>query len=312
VPGAAFAVAHGQMKEKELEEAMLQFIHKEIDVLVCTTIIESGLDIPSANTIIINDADRFGLSQIYQLRGRVGRSKENAYAYLLVSSGSHLTRDAEKRLKALMDFTHLGAGLHLAMHDLKIRGGGNILGFSQTGHISAIGYELYLKMIEQAIAELKGDVWREEINPELHVELPAFLPDTYIADTDIRLNLYRRLSGQRDEEGFDRLVEEIQDRFGPPPQEVDNLLLIMSARLLLGHCRIRRLDVRGRKATLTFAEDTAVTPEQLLDRVNRKPHQFRFLTENKLVVSLTSSDPAKALEEIKEITRALIPQPQEF
>ena len=182
------------MKERDLEETMIRFIQKEIDVLVCTTIIESGLDIPSANTIILHEVDRFGLSQIYQLRGRVGRSKENAYAYLLLSSGSKITRQAEKRLKALMDFSHLGAGIHLAMHDLKIRGGGNILGFTQSGHISAIGYELYLKMIEQSISELKGEEWHEEINPEINVDIPAYLPENYVSDIDVRLNLYRRLS----------------------------------------------------------------------------------------------------------------------
>ncbi len=148
VPRARFGMAHGQMKARELEETMMRFLRKEVNVLVCTAIIESGLDIPSANTIIINNPDRFELVQIYQLRDRVGRAKEKAYAYLLIGKGSVLTKDAEKRLEALMDFTHPGAGLYLAMHDLKIRGGGNILGFSQSGHISAVGYELYRKLIE--------------------------------------------------------------------------------------------------------------------------------------------------------------------
>jgi transcription-repair coupling factor (superfamily II helicase) len=178
VPEANFEVAHGQMKPRELEDTMMRFLDREIDVLVCTTIIESGLDIPSANTIIINEADRLGLAQIYQLRGRVGRAREKAYAYLLISRDSALTRDAEKRLKALMDFSNLGAGLHLAMHDLKIRGGGNILGFSQSGHISAVGYELYLKLIERTVAELKGEQWQEEVNPEININIPAFLPGT--------------------------------------------------------------------------------------------------------------------------------------
>ncbi|UCF55959.1 MAG: transcription-repair coupling factor, partial [Deltaproteobacteria bacterium] len=209
VPQARFAIAHGQMKERNLEETMIRFLRKEIDVLVCTTIIESGLDIPSTNTIIINDTDRFGLSQIYQLRGRVGRSKENAYAYLLLSDGSTLTREAEKRLKALMDFSHLGAGIHLALHDLKIRGGGNILGFSQSGHISAIGYELYMKLIEQTVAELKGEEWHEETNPEINVDIPAYLPEDYVSDIDVRLNLYRRLSSLREPSELEAMIEEI-------------------------------------------------------------------------------------------------------
>jgi transcription-repair coupling factor (superfamily II helicase) len=200
VPHARLAVAHGQMRERDLEETMIRFLRKEIDVLVCTTIIEAGLDIPSVNTIFINEVDRFGLAQIYQLRGRVGRSDENAYAHLLLSKEATLTRDAEKRLRALMDFSHLGAGIQLAMHDLKIRGGGNILGFSQSGHISAIGYELYVRMIEQAISELKGEEWHEEVNPEINVNMPAYLPSRYVADADVRLNFYRRLSGLREDE----------------------------------------------------------------------------------------------------------------
>jgi transcription-repair coupling factor (superfamily II helicase) len=204
VPHARFAVAHGQMKERDLEETMIRFLNHEVDVLVCTTIIESGLDIPSVNTIIINEVDRLGLAQIYQLRGRVGRSDEDAYAYLLLSPDAELTRDAEKRLKALMDFTHLGAGIQLAMHDLKIRGGGNILGFAQSGHVSAIGYELYVKLIEQSVAELKGEEWHEEINPEINVNIPAHLPTSYIRDTDLRLNLYRRLSTLKEDSDLSR------------------------------------------------------------------------------------------------------------
>ena len=230
---ANFEVAHGQMKPRELENTMMRFLNREIDVLVCTTIIESGLDIPSANTIIINEADRLGLAQIYQLRGRVGRAREKAYAYLLISRDSSLTRDAEKRLKALMDFSNLGAGLHLAMHDLKIRGGGNILGFSQSGHISAVGYELYLKLIERTVTELKGEQWQDEVNPEININIPAFLPGDYILDTDVRLNLYRRLSALIENSELEEMIQEIHDRFGNPPPEVKNLLALMSIRLRL-------------------------------------------------------------------------------
>ncbi|MBW2285772.1 MAG: transcription-repair coupling factor, partial [Deltaproteobacteria bacterium] len=245
VPRARLAIAHGQMREKDLEDTMMRFLGKEIDVLVCTTIIESGLDIPSANTIFINEADRFGLAQIYQLRGRVGRSEEDAYAYLLLSRGANLSREAEKRLRALMDFSHLGAGMHLAMHDLKIRGGGNILGFSQSGHISAIGYELYVKLIEQSIAELKGEEWQEDINPEINVNLSAYLPAHYISDVDVRLNLYRRLSSLREESELGSITEELHDRFGTPPPEVSNLLKVVSIRLLLKRVRVSRLDITG-------------------------------------------------------------------
>jgi transcription-repair coupling factor (superfamily II helicase) len=301
LPRARFAVAHGQMKERDLEETMIRFVEKEVDVLVCSTIIESGLDIPSVNTIIINEVDRLGLAQIYQLRGRVGRSDESAYAYLLLSPEAELTRDAEKRLKALMDFTHLGAGIQLAMHDLKIRGGGNILGFSQAGHISAIGYELYLKLIEQSVAELKGEEWHEEINPEINVNIPAHLPTRYIKDTDIRLNLYRRLSSLREERELAGMAEEMKDRFGSPPQEVENLLKVMSLRLLLKRLRIVRLDVTPEGLTLTFSPDTSVKPERLVSLVKRDPPKYRFLSERKLKVRLSARPALEALQDARVI-----------
>jgi transcription-repair coupling factor (superfamily II helicase) len=301
VPHARFAVAHGQMKERDLEETMIRFLKQEIDVLVCTTIIESGLDIPSVNTIIINEVDRLGLAQIYQLRGRVGRSDEDAYAYLLLSPGAALSRDAEKRLKALMDFTHLGAGIQLAMHDLKIRGGGNILGFAQSGHVSAIGYELYVKLIEQSVAELKGEEWREEINPEINVNIPAHLPTSYIRDTDLRLNLYRRLSTLKEDPDLAGMNEEMRDRFGPPPEEVENLLKIMSLRLLLKRLRLLRLDVVQDFLTLTFSSDTPVKPETLVALVERDPKKYHFLSAQKLRVRLFASTALEALDGAKKL-----------
>jgi transcription-repair coupling factor (superfamily II helicase) len=306
VPKARFAVAHGQMKARDLEDTMVRFLRSEIDVLVCTTIIESGLDIPSVNTIIINEVDRFGLSQIYQLRGRVGRSSEMAYAYLLVSPDGNLTRDAEKRLRALMEFSHLGAGIQLAMHDLKIRGGGNILGFSQTGHIMAIGYELYLKLVEQAVAELKGEEWHDEINPEINVNIPAFLPSDYIADADLRLNLYRRLSSLKEDHELDSVIEEMHDRFGPFPKEVANLMKVMSVRLLLKKRSILRLDVNHEGLTLTFSPDTDIRPEILIRQVAAQPRRFHFLSDRKLKIRARISDPLEGLEEAKRSIAELL------
>jgi transcription-repair coupling factor (superfamily II helicase) len=305
VPQARFAVAHGQMKERDLEETMIRFLRKEIDALVCTTIIEAGLDIPSVNTIFINEVDRFGLAQIYQLRGRVGRSDESAYAHLLLSKEAALTRDAEKRLRALMDFSHLGAGIQLAMHDLKIRGGGNILGFSQSGHISAIGYELYVRMIEQAVSELKGEEWHEEVNPEINVNMPAYLPASYVADADVRLNLYRRLSGLREEEELESMKEEMHDRFGPFPVEVMNLLEVMSVRLVLKQLRITRLDVVPDGLIVTFSEDTAVHPAKVMGLVKKQPNKFQFLTDKKLKARLPACQPLEALLESKKVIRSL-------
>jgi transcription-repair coupling factor (superfamily II helicase) len=289
------------MKERDLEKAMIRFLRKEIDVLVCTTIIESGLDIPSANTIFITDTDRFGLSQIYQLRGRVGRSDETAYAYLLFSDSSKLTREAEKRLKALMDFSHLGAGIHLALHDLKIRGGGNILGFTQSGHISAIGYELYMQMIEQAVSELKGEEWHEEINPEINVNIPAFIPEDYVSDIDVRLNLYRRLSGLREESELVSMIEEVKDRFGPPPMEVSNLLSVMSVRLLLKKIKVIRLDVSQDSLIMTFSPTSDFEPEVVIKWVERNPKKFQFLSDQKLKIWIKKETAVEALQEVKKV-----------
>jgi len=249
--------------------------------------------------------DRFGLAQIYQLRGRVGRSDESAYAHLLLSKEATLTRDAEKRLRALMDFSHLGAGIQLAMHDLKIRGGGNILGFSQSGHISAIGYELYVRMIEQAVSELKGEEWHEEVNPEINVNMPAYLPASFVADADVRLNLYRRLSGLREEEELESMKEEMHDRFGPFPVEVMNLLEVMSVRLVLKKLRITRLDVVPDGLIVTFSEDTAVHPAKVIGLVKKQPNRFQFLTDKKLKATLPACQPLEALLELKKVIRAL-------
>jgi len=301
-PRARLAVAHGQLKSSELEKTMLRFLHREIDVLVCTTIIESGLDIPSANTIIINQADQLGLAQIYQLRGRVGRAKEKAYAYLMISDGSTLTRDAEKRLKALMDFSNLGAGLHLAMHDLRIRGGGNILGFSQSGHISAVGYELYIKLIERAVAELKGKEWEEDINPEINIDVPAYVPGSYVMDTDVRLNLYRRLSNLVESSELNEIKEEVQDRFGPPPQEVIHLFGLLSIRLLMKRLRISKLDLSSNSLTLTLPEDTAVNATHMVRLIQERPQKYRLLPNNRIRIAVgTLSFPEDLAKVEKEV-----------
>jgi len=304
VPEARIAVAHGQMKEEDLEKTMFSFLNREIDVLVCTSIIESGLDIPSANTIIIDGVEKMGLSQIYQLRGRVGRSKERAYAYLLISDPSSITPDGEKRLKALMDFSRLGAGLQLAMHDLRIRGGGNILGYAQSGHISEIGYELYVKLIEQTIAELKGEEWHEEINPEININVPAYIPESYIMDSDIRLNIYRRLSMLSEEGSLMKIKEELLDRFGEIPDEVKNLFEIMGIRIILKKMGIKRMDVGSDGIILSFLYNGYVNPERLKELVLKRPRVFRFLSQDKLRINAKINLPSD-LSKIKETLRNL-------
>jgi transcription-repair coupling factor (superfamily II helicase) len=242
-PEARIAVAHGQMKERELEKVMLDFVHRKVDVLVCTTIIESGLDIPAANTIIINRADKFGLAQIYQLRGRVGRASEQAYAYLLIPGEHLISRDAQKRLRALMDFSELGSGFRIALNDLQIRGGGTILGSAQSGHVAAVGYELYLELLEKTVRELKGESDESElIDPEINVPLSAFLPETYIPDTDQRLLAYKRLATACEEADVDELTNEWRDRYGPFPESVRSLILLAKTRSLFKRLGIARLD----------------------------------------------------------------------
>ena len=301
VPGARIDIAHGQMKERDLEQAMIRFLAKDTDVLVCTTIIDSGLDIPSANTIIINRVDRFGLAEIYQLRGRVGRSNVKAYAYLLISDGSTLTNDAYKRLKVLMDFSRLGSGVNIALHDLKIRGGGNILGLSQSGHIKALGYELYLRLIEQTMAELKGEVWQEEIFPEINTDLPVFIPHNYIEESDVRLDIYRRLSTIKEELELKEMVREIEDRFGPPPEEALNLISVIKIKIGLKRIGSTRLDLKDGSMIFSFSRDTRLAPPRLVDLVTSNPEDFRLLSDQIVEVMSRREESLAILEEAGEV-----------
>ncbi|HEX78588.1 MAG TPA: transcription-repair coupling factor, partial [Dehalococcoidia bacterium] len=239
VPEARLAVAHGRMAEGELEAVMADFTKGEIDVLVCTTIIESGLDVPNANTMIVNRADRFGLTQLYQLRGRVGRGVNLAYAYFLYDKGMRLTDDAEKRLRTIYEATELGAGFNIAIKDLEIRGAGNLLGIRQSGHINAVGFSLYTRLLAEAVEELKAARDGRKIDeaqrlppPMIDLPLPAYIPEEYIGDTNTRLNIYQRLSGVNNDEQIDDMAKELDDRFGAVPREVNNLLYAVRIKLL--------------------------------------------------------------------------------
>lgn len=306
VPGLCIAVAHGQLPSKTLEEIMVKFIRQEIDVLVCTTIIESGLDIPSANTIIINRADRLGLADIYQLRGRVGRSKEQAYAYLLVPSPEHLTRDAQKRLEALLDFSELGSSFKLAINDLQIRGGGNILGTSQTGHIAAIGYDLYLDLLEKTVNELKGTSVEEELEPEINLKVSAYIPEAYLPEPDQRLITYRRLTTADTAPDLSDLKEELLDRYGPLPPEVENLLSIMEIKQQLKRLMVHRLDSTDACFVLSFSQKPRPSPEKILSLIRHNQKKYRFTPENKLYVSLADDGGLQILDEIKKVLQALL------
>ena len=286
LPQVRIGVAHGQLPAHELERVMRQFVHRELDLLVCTTIIESGLDIPTANTIIINQADRLGLAQMYQLRGRVGRSRERAYAYLLISGESTLTRDAQKRLKVLMDFSELGAGFKIALHDLQIRGGGNLLGTSQSGHIAAVGYEFYVEMLEQAINSLKGERIEADWEPEVRVRAAALIPEEYIPATGQRLSVYKRLGSTPDEDRLMEIAGELKDRFGPIPLELENLLKIISLKIKMKPLGIQRLELLDREMALVFSPQGDWNLDRLIELVHQEPRTYQFRGEGKLLVAL--------------------------
>ncbi|MDJ0780491.1 MAG: transcription-repair coupling factor [Desulfosarcinaceae bacterium] len=301
VPEARLAVAHGQMAEDELEKAMMAFIRKEVDLLVCTTIIESGLDISSANTILINRADRFGLSQIYQLRGRVGRSDEQAFAYLFIPHESTLTQDAQKRLKVLMEHSDLGSGFQIAMSDLKIRGGGTILGASQSGHIAAVGYDMFLKLMEDSVAELKGEPLREELEPEINLPMSAFLAESYINDIDQRLTIYRRLAKLDGLKGIAAIKAELTDRFGPPPEEVENLLLKIMLKVVAARAGVKKLDLLGNRLSLSFSSDHQVRPYGIVDLISSAKGRYRITPDHLFKARLTPQNPRGLLAQTKNI-----------
>ncbi|MDR1577405.1 MAG: transcription-repair coupling factor [Deltaproteobacteria bacterium] len=271
LPLARFGVGHGQMKAEELEKVTRAFFNHEIDVWIATSIVESGLDFPSANTIIIDQADHFGLAQLYQLRGRVGRGVVQAYAYLMVDNPDTLTMDAKKRLKALLDHSELGSGYQIALHDLRIRGSGNILGSAQSGQAQLVGYEMYAQLLEQVMRELKNEDPQEDFEPEVVVGLPAYLPANYTPDTEARLNIYRRLSQAREEKEVEEMALELKDRFGAIPVETLNLLDIMSVKAMLRKSRIRRLESGEEGLTITFGPEGPLDLNKILNLAQNSP-----------------------------------------
>jgi transcription-repair coupling factor (superfamily II helicase) len=284
IPEASLAIAHGQMREKELEKVMYQFVRGEYNLLLSTSIIESGLDIPTANTILINHADQFGLADLYQLRGRVGRGSHQAYAYLLIPGALALSKDAMRRLRAIQELSELGSGFKLAMHDLEIRGAGNLLGPSQSGHIAAVGFELYTQLMEKAVRELKGEEVVEEITPEIRFHLPAFIPEFYVEDPAERLSLYRRLSFSRSDEEVERIREEMKDRFGRIPIEVDHLLGVIKVKILLTRLSIRKFEETPTHWVLTFDETTRVSPQKVVEIVRQGKGKHRLTPDSKLII----------------------------
>ena len=306
VPDVRLDVAHGRLDEEALEDVMLRFMNKEIDLLVCTTIIESGLDIPSANTILINRADKFGLSQIYQLRGRVGRFDEQAYAYLFIPDESILSKNAQKRLKVLMEHSDLGSGFQIAMSDLKIRGGGTILGASQSGHIAAVGYDMFLKLMEDSMAELKGDAVHDSLEPEINVSMPAFIPESYIPDIDQRLSAYRRLVKLTELNEIADFKVELLDRFGKLPVEVSNLLLKIMLRVLAIKAGVKRLDLIGQQLSLHFSGVHQRNPAGIFKMLDSQEHRFEFTREQVLKADLGKANATGLLTQVKNTLKEIM------
>ncbi len=283
VPEARVGVGHGQMREKDLERVMEQFVAGEIDVLVCTAIIESGLDIPRANTILINRADLFGLADLYQLRGRVGRANLRAYAYLLVPGEAELTPDARRRLQALQEFTELGAGFRIATHDLEIRGAGELLGKAQSGQMAAIGFELYTDLLEDAVQRLRGEPVERAPEPEIRLKVPAHFPVDYVEDPRQRLVLYERLTRTQDPAELDEFRYEFVDRYGPVPPPVENLIEVMKIRRALVALRATAFDYTGRELVLAFDEKPRVDPERVLALLQADPAAYRVTPDNRVI-----------------------------
>ena len=287
VPEVKFVTAHGQMAPTEVEERMSAFYDRKYDVLLSTTIVESGLDIPSANTLVVYRADRFGLAQLYQIRGRVGRSKTRAYAYLTTPADRQITETAEKRLQVLANLDSLGAGFQLASHDLDIRGAGNLLGDEQSGHIKEVGFELYQSMLEDAIIDLKagGSTKSEEFTPQISVDAPILIPEAYVPDLDLRMGLYRRLGELEDRPAIDAFAAELIDRFGALPAETANLMKIVEVKLNCRQANVAKLDIGAKGAVVTFAESGFSDLPGLLGYVDRLKGAAKLRPDSKMAVS---------------------------
>ncbi|NTX61206.1 transcription-repair coupling factor [Myxococcus sp. CA051A] len=283
VPQLSVGVAHGQMGEGQLEKVMLEFTERKHQVLLCTAIIESGIDISSANTMIVNRADQFGLAQLYQLRGRVGRSKERAYAYLLVPTRRAVTRDAQRRLEVLQNFTELGAGFSIASHDLEIRGAGNLLGEKQSGAIAEIGFDMYAQLLEEAVAELQGQPPKVQIEPDVTLPMPALIPDDYVSDVHQRLVFYKRFSQAGHPDEVTDLRAELVDRYGEAPDEVDHLSELTLLKIDMRDLRLRGLEVGTQRLVVTLGADALLDGPKVAGLVQRSKGYYRLTPDMKLI-----------------------------
>ncbi len=305
VPEARIVMAHGQMDAKPLEAVMLKFVRREVDVLIASAIIQSGLDVPNANTIIVNRADRYGLAQLYQLRGRVGRGGDQAYAYLLIPDEGTLTSEAQKRLIAIQEFTELGSGFRIAAADLEIRGAGNLLGKQQSGHIAAIGLDLYMQMVEQAVQRLKGHIVEEEPDPTLQLPVSAYIPEHFVVDPHQRLSLYKRLTACSQIGELALLHGEIQDRYGLPPEPVERLLEVMHLRIQAKRLRLASIEVHRQSVRIAW-NAKAVIPEDAIHRLmDRLTKRLRFVSPLSFEIQMPNEDWPTIFSELNATLQSL-------
>ncbi|MDQ8036070.1 MAG: TRCF domain-containing protein, partial [Pedobacter sp.] len=310
VPEARVGIAHGQMRERELEQVMQQFYHKQFNVLVCTTIIETGIDVPSANTIIMDRADKLGLAQLHQLRGRVGRSHHQAYAYLLTPNVKAMTGDAEKRLEAISQADDLGAGFSLASHDLEIRGAGELLGEEQSGNINTVGFTLYMEMLERAVKAIKAGKTPNLDQPlalatEVNLRISALIPDEYLPDVHNRLMLYKRISNAKTQDELDEMQVEMIDRFGLLPDPVKNLFAVTALKLAAEQMGISKIDAGPAGGRLEFSSETNVDPMRLVKLIQTQPKRYKLEGADRLRFMLPSDDAVQRFEVVNTVLAAL-------
>lgn len=304
-PKLTFEVVHGQLDGDELEKKMLGFYRGDFQLLLTTAIIESGLDIPKANTMIIDKAQNLGLAQLYQLRGRVGRSEKRAFCYLLVDNENLMTEDAKQRLQVIQRYTELGSGFHIASHDLDLRGSGNLLGKEQSGHLTAIGIDLYMELLEEAVRDLRGQEKRLQIEPEIALKIAAYFPESYLPDIGERVVLYRRLSSVESEDALSEIETEIRDRFGTPPKEVVNLLGLMTLKLHLKRLHVVKMSCGPKKTSLQFAPSTPASPQKLVNLIQTQPKLYSITPDQKLVFEARDSSLEYQLKEVQKLSDLL-------
>ena len=308
LPEVRFAVAHGQMPARQLEQIMFDFLERKYDCLVSTMIIESGIDIPTVNTILVNRADMLGLSQLYQIRGRVGRSKERAYAYLLVPKGKKLTRKSRLRLRAVEEFADLGSGFNIAMRDMEIRGAGNLLGAQQHGFITAVGFDLYTRLLDEAVREVKGEAVEHQVDPEIKIAVTAYIPDDYVPDTDLKMGFYQRLADAARVVDLLAIREEMEDRFGRLPWQAKALLHIMEIRVMARQLRLATVQLEKSRFRLTFSDPLQVSPGDLQRLVEKSSSQMEFSVGERLTIEtfLRATDEQERLEKARDLVEELL------